>query len=248
MRPKEFESTPEFEHFKKVMRGVLAVSKKRLDELVEAARKNSPRNGNPHVPGQKPAVNAAHHVRRNQPRTINSTASTAASLAPSPLFPRLLMKGTKKARRRIGFGLGKFEVVAAFAGLTVVFGIWIESRAEIRWAFKHHVWIPQAIGAILIALGVFAEVIITALAAREARRADLDAEERIATASTRVAEINERAANAERAAAEANELAEQERLARVKIETGLLKQGPRAALLQGPQRRQRFVNRRITPD
>jgi hypothetical protein len=125
------------------------------------------------------------------------------------------MKGTKKARRRIGFGLGKFEVVAAFAGVTVVFGIWIESSAEIRWAFKHHVWVPQAVGAILIVLGVFAEVVITALAAREARRADLDAEERIAAASIRVAEISERAANAERAAAEANERAEQERRARV---------------------------------
>jgi hypothetical protein len=56
MRPKEFESTPEFQHFKKVMRGVLAVPKKRLDELVEAARENSPRNGNPYAPGQKPAV------------------------------------------------------------------------------------------------------------------------------------------------------------------------------------------------
>jgi hypothetical protein len=53
MRPKEFEATPEFEHFRKVMRRVIAVPKKRLDELVEAARKNSPRNGNPHAPGQK---------------------------------------------------------------------------------------------------------------------------------------------------------------------------------------------------
>jgi hypothetical protein len=100
------------------------------------------------------------------------------------------MKGTKKARRRIGFGLGKLEVLAGFAGLVVVLGIWIESRTEIRWAFKHHVWIPQAVGATLVGLGVFAEVLITALAARQARRADLHAEERITAAKTRISELD----------------------------------------------------------
>jgi hypothetical protein len=35
------------------MRGVLAVPKGRLDELVREAKENSPRNGDPHAPGQK---------------------------------------------------------------------------------------------------------------------------------------------------------------------------------------------------
>jgi len=38
---------------KEVMRGVLAVPKKRLDELVARAKEESPRNGDPHAPGQK---------------------------------------------------------------------------------------------------------------------------------------------------------------------------------------------------
>lgn len=53
MESKEFENTPEFKHFKKVMGEVIAVPKKRLDELVRAAKENSPRNGDPHAPGRK---------------------------------------------------------------------------------------------------------------------------------------------------------------------------------------------------
>jgi hypothetical protein len=53
MEPKEFESTPEFEHFRKVMRRVVGVPKKRLDALVKAAKENSPRNGDPNAPGRK---------------------------------------------------------------------------------------------------------------------------------------------------------------------------------------------------
>jgi hypothetical protein len=53
MESKEFENTPEFERFKKAMRGILAVPKKRLDELVQGAKQDSPRNGDPHAPGRK---------------------------------------------------------------------------------------------------------------------------------------------------------------------------------------------------
>jgi hypothetical protein len=53
MKAAPFDSTPEFQHFKDVMRGVLAVPKKRLDELVANAKEESPRNGDPHAPGQK---------------------------------------------------------------------------------------------------------------------------------------------------------------------------------------------------
>lgn len=53
MEPKEFESTPEFERFRKGMRHILAVPKKRLDELVQAEKESSPRKGNPNAPGRK---------------------------------------------------------------------------------------------------------------------------------------------------------------------------------------------------
>jgi hypothetical protein len=53
MRDGPFDATPEFKHFKEVMRGVLTVSKKRLDELVQEAKDNSPRKDNPHAPGQR---------------------------------------------------------------------------------------------------------------------------------------------------------------------------------------------------
>jgi hypothetical protein len=56
MKVAPFDSTPEFRHFKEVMRGILAVPKKRIDELVQAAKESSPRKDNPHAPGQKRAA------------------------------------------------------------------------------------------------------------------------------------------------------------------------------------------------
>jgi hypothetical protein len=53
MKEPSFDSTPEFQHFKNVMRGVLAVPKARLDELVRDAAKTSARKGNPAAPGRK---------------------------------------------------------------------------------------------------------------------------------------------------------------------------------------------------
>jgi hypothetical protein len=53
MKEPAFDSTPEFQHFRKVMRGVLAVPKTRLDALVKEAEKASPRKGNLHAPGRK---------------------------------------------------------------------------------------------------------------------------------------------------------------------------------------------------
>ena len=53
MKEPAFGSTPEFRHFKEVMRGVLAVPKARLDELVKEAEKTSPRKGNRYAPGRK---------------------------------------------------------------------------------------------------------------------------------------------------------------------------------------------------
>ena len=62
MKAIPFDSTPEFQRFKEVMRGVLAVPKKRLTELVEAAKEESPRKGNPHAAGRKRISN-----RRRKP-------------------------------------------------------------------------------------------------------------------------------------------------------------------------------------
>ena len=53
MKEPAFDKTPEFQHFKEVLKSVLAVPKKRLDELVRVAKDNSLRNGDPHAPGQK---------------------------------------------------------------------------------------------------------------------------------------------------------------------------------------------------
>ena len=55
MKEPTFDSTPEFQHFKEVMRGVLSVPKARLDDLVKEAKKISPRKGNPLAPGRKKA-------------------------------------------------------------------------------------------------------------------------------------------------------------------------------------------------
>lgn len=48
-----FEDTLEFQHFKTVMRRVLAVPKAELDRKVRLAKKRSPRAGNPNAPGRK---------------------------------------------------------------------------------------------------------------------------------------------------------------------------------------------------
>jgi hypothetical protein len=55
MKEPSFDSTPEFQQFSEVMRGVLAVPKARVDELVREAKRQSPRNGDAHAPGRKRA-------------------------------------------------------------------------------------------------------------------------------------------------------------------------------------------------
>jgi hypothetical protein len=56
MKAAPFDSTPEFQHFREVMRGLLAIPKKRLDELLQKAKEESPRNGDPHAPGRKSVI------------------------------------------------------------------------------------------------------------------------------------------------------------------------------------------------
>ena len=53
MKNERFDPTLEFQQFKEVMRRVLAMPKKRLDELVEAAKLSSPRLGDPNAPRKK---------------------------------------------------------------------------------------------------------------------------------------------------------------------------------------------------
>jgi hypothetical protein len=53
MKAERFEATPEFKHFKDVMRHVLAIPKERLDKLVRESKEASPRNGDPLSPGRK---------------------------------------------------------------------------------------------------------------------------------------------------------------------------------------------------
>jgi hypothetical protein len=66
MKEPSFDSTPEFQHFKEVMRGVLSVPKARLDELVEQAKKDSPRANNPHAPGKKRVVKRRRKSKPSQ--------------------------------------------------------------------------------------------------------------------------------------------------------------------------------------
>jgi hypothetical protein len=49
----EFEAQPEFQHFKTVMKRLLAVPKSALDRKVQRAKRRSPRAGNPNSPGRK---------------------------------------------------------------------------------------------------------------------------------------------------------------------------------------------------
>jgi hypothetical protein len=53
MKESSFDATPEFQYFTEAMRGVMSVSKERIDELVVEARENSPRKGKKNAPGRK---------------------------------------------------------------------------------------------------------------------------------------------------------------------------------------------------
>ncbi len=69
MKAPSFDSTPEFQHFKEIMRGVIAMPKARLDELVKAAHDSSPRKGNPHAPGQKRSISIGRRSKKLKPKT-----------------------------------------------------------------------------------------------------------------------------------------------------------------------------------
>lgn len=54
LTPEEFKATQEFRDFKGIIRRLLTVPKPHLDRKVKAAKKRSPRIGNPNAPGRKP--------------------------------------------------------------------------------------------------------------------------------------------------------------------------------------------------
>jgi hypothetical protein len=105
------------------------------------------------------------------------------------------MNGPTK-KPKLGLALEPLEVAIFFAGLVVVFGLYLESGADWAKAAKSHVWPARPVtGTALVALGVFAEVAIGLFIARSAKRAQLEAEERISLAERATAEANERTAN-----------------------------------------------------
>ena len=53
MTPERFLESPEFRKFRTGMKQLLKVPKARLDRLVEDAKADSPRAGNPNAPGRK---------------------------------------------------------------------------------------------------------------------------------------------------------------------------------------------------
>jgi hypothetical protein len=105
---------------------------------------------------------------------------------------------------KIGLGLEPLEVATVFAGLVVVFGLYLESGPDWTKSAKRHVWPERPVtGTALVALGVFAEVAIGLFIARRAKRTQLEAEQRISLAERATADANERAAQAQREAEEA---------------------------------------------
>jgi len=50
-----FDSQPEFQRFKSVMKRVVVVSKAELEERILESKEHSPRKGNPSAPGRKKA-------------------------------------------------------------------------------------------------------------------------------------------------------------------------------------------------
>src|ERR1700733_8293828 len=106
----------------------------------------------------------------------------------------------------------RLEKLSVVAALVVVAGLIIESGPDLARAIAKGVLPSREVqGNVLVTLAVAAEAILGWRALTAARKAEIDAEERIAAAERASAEANERAASAERAAAEAN-------LARVQIE------------------------------
>jgi hypothetical protein len=136
-----------------------------------------------------------HRVKRNHTKPTNTRAKIIASRDPS--LPLVLpyrdrMNGPiNKDKRKIGLGLGKLEVVSVFFGLVVVLGLFLELGAEIKHVISARVWPSrELIGGILVAIGVFGEVALSIFISRDAKRAQMNADERIALAEKATADAN----------------------------------------------------------
>jgi uncharacterized protein YjeT (DUF2065 family) len=91
------------------------------------------------------------------------------------------MKGPISKDIKVGFGLDGLEVATFIAGVLVVVGLLMESGPEAWTAIIRHMWPHREIaGNALVTIGVFAEVAIGLFIARSAKRAQLQAEAKIA--------------------------------------------------------------------
>jgi hypothetical protein len=127
------------------------------------------------------------------------------------------MKGPISKEIKVGFGLDALEVATFFAGLLVVIGLLMESGPEAWTAMINRMWPHREVtGNALVTIGVFAEVAIGLFIARSAKRAQLLAE-------AQIAELNAETTAARERISSLNQIAEQERLARVKIEEELFR-------------------------
>jgi hypothetical protein len=194
MKAAPFDSTPEFQHFKEVMRGVLAVPKKRLDELVRLAKENSPRNGYPHAPGQSARRNAGHNpLVSSQTKNAIPKAITGAHADGLPRLPR--MSGPSKSdRETLGKRLKSRQFWAEIFGWLVGVGLLVEYWDEIiDCVIKRH-WPSRPLaGGLLVTAGVLGEVLLSRLALIISDELQERADSDVSMANARAAEAIERA-------------------------------------------------------
>ncbi len=101
------------------------------------------------------------------------------------------MKGPISKESKLSLWPGWLEAASIFCGLVVVTGLAIESGPDIVALLEHHVPLPRSLwGEALVTVGVFGEVAIGIFIARESKRAQSEAEERIAIAEKDAAEAN----------------------------------------------------------
>jgi hypothetical protein len=108
-------------------------------------------------------------------------------------------------REKLSSWMGRLDVASAIAGSIVVIGLVVEDGPELLKSFVTKTLPQRAVtGALLVTLGVLAEVTIAFTIARIAKRIEAIDAEHIANIRRDAAAAEERAALAEKAAAEAN--------------------------------------------
>jgi hypothetical protein len=131
---------------------------------------------------------------------------------------RRAMKGETNRDKLTGYVIG-LEWAVAVAGGIVVLGLLVEDGPELWQSIA--TWTRPArvtTGGLLVTAGVFSEVLFAFLAGQVARRIDAIADADTAEIRREAAAANERASQNEIEAARLHKEAEEERLARVKLE------------------------------